>query len=152
MDDGVVLVPVRGRGQEHEVGRPLAPQRDEVLQDPLAVARELADLERAERDGLWRDPERGRAGAAFIGEHVSREAVGDGLLARREREVVDLDAGFDEADDGARAAELVVGVRAEDEGAAEAGEDGHAPKLPASGARGSSTSSGSVQASGRRSY
>ena len=91
---------------------------DELLEQLLAMGREVPDPEVVEAEALVGDAQHRDRGAHLALEDVAVPALRHRLLAGREARVVDLGAGLDHAGDGAGAAELVVGMRAEHQGAA----------------------------------
>ena len=87
VDGAVVLVGVVGRRQEDQVGLHLVADPDHGVEEALAVAREVADLEVEAAHALLRDAELRGGVEQLLAEHVRRELRGDGLLGGRERDV-----------------------------------------------------------------
>jgi hypothetical protein len=112
----VILVDVVVGGLEDGVWSQLLPERHEQLEDVLPPLGEGAHVEVVHRQLRRGDPELGGGLAVLARERVGREALRQRARRDRERDVVDLDPGVDEARHGAAAAELaVVGVRREHE-------------------------------------
>ena len=112
----VILVDVVQRRLEDDVRLPLVPERDQELEDLLAVLRERAHVEVVHGEVIAGDAELGGRGGDLVPERVGREALGQRAGRDRERDVAHLGALLDEPRHRAAAAELaVVGVRREHE-------------------------------------
>ena len=112
----VILVDVVEDRLEDDVRLPLLPQRDERLEDVLAVLGERAHVEVVHGQPVLRNAELGRRLAHLARQRVGRKAVRQRARRDRERDVPHLGAAFDQPRHRAAAAELaVVGVRSQHE-------------------------------------